>query len=123
GVLLITLLTLPVLAYTVPPFTLGWIHPISLVLLITYGFGLRLLIHIKNTPMWTPVHTTDTQPEISEEINPLTSSRSLWTQFSLCSLVLIVSGYIVGEASIALTQQTPLSETAIGSVFTAFSNS
>ena len=125
GLLLTSLLTLPLIAASEPSVTVWGVHPVSAVIPAAYGFGLVLLRRIEREPMWEPVDTPETREEVSEpdrgEDEP--EDRSLWTTFLLCAAVTAVAGYVIGEASIALVQKTGLTESVIGTVFSAVANS
>ena len=125
GVLLVVLLALPLIAAAEPPVTLWGVHPASPLVIIVYGFGLKLLNDIKRGPMWKPVQTDETREPISEaEPGPdAASDRSLWLRFCLYAGVTAVAGYFIGESAIALVQATGLSESAVGTVFAAVANS
>jgi cation:H+ antiporter len=125
GVLLIALLALPLIAAAEPPVTVWGIHPISFLIPVAYGAGLKLLTQIKNDPMWKPVQTDETRASISEpdEDEGAASDRSLWLRFVLYASVTAVAGYLVGEASLAIVDRTPLSESAVGTIFAAIANS
>jgi cation:H+ antiporter len=125
GVLLITLLTIPLIASAEPPLTIWGIHPASILTLAVYGFGLKLLTQIKDDPMWTPVQTSETREELShpgEDADKI-SDRVLWVRFLLYAGATAAAGYVIGEASMALVQKTELSQSAVGTVFTAIANS
>lgn len=124
--LLVTMLTVPLLAVAGPPMTFWHIHPASIVLFAMYALGLRLLSRIKDKPMWTPVQTELTQSEIDgseNETRDRRTDRQLWMRFAFYAAITAVAGYLIGEASIGLVQVTGLSQTAVGTVFTGVSNS
>jgi cation:H+ antiporter len=126
GTLLVSLLTVPLLAAHAPPFTILGVHPASVVLLVSYGLGLRMLARIKDEPMWSPVQTQETRAEIDPEEEAgaeRESTARLWRRFGIHGGVTALAGYMIGEASVALVDQTGLSETAIGTTFAAISNS
>lgn len=125
GVLLVTLLTIPLIASAEPPLTVWGIHPASFLTLAVYGFGLRLLARIKDEPMWLPVQTSETREELSqpEEGAGEVSDRTLWIRFLIAAGATATAGYVIGEASMALVQKTQLSQSAVGTVFTAIANS
>lgn len=137
--LLAALLTLPLLAANAPDVTVLSIHPMSLLLPVAYGLGIWLLRSVREEPMWSPVMTDATQAAEVEtqgegQARPAgkdpaasrhesTSTRRLWLLFAGYGLLLGVSGYVVAETGIALVDATPLSETAVGTVFTALASS
>lgn len=124
--LLVTMLTIPLLALSMPAFTVWHVHPASILLFVIYGFGLRLLAQIKQEPMWAPVKTGATQDEAEQAAEGPSDRRStprLWRDFAAMAAVTAVAGYGIGEASVALVATTGLSQTAVGTVFTAVANS
>ncbi|MDX6750820.1 sodium:calcium antiporter [Geminicoccaceae bacterium 1502E] len=145
GTMLLGLLTLPLLAASSPELTVMGVHPVTPLLFVAYGLGLRLLANVRGDPMWSPVVTDETQHEEVEledaekkeqetgdhepPEDPVksrydeTSTRQLWLLFLLYAGLTAAAGYAVGETSIALVGLTGLGETAIGTVFTAVANS
>jgi len=125
GVLLMALLAMPLIAAAEPPVTAWGIHPVSILVPVSYGFGLWLLSRIQDDPMWKPVQTDETREEISEpEIGAdAASDRSLWIRFLLYAGITAASGYVIGAASIGIVETTALSETAMGTIFAAIANS
>lgn len=126
GTLLVTLLTVPLLAMAAPEVTVLGVHPASPLLFIGYGFGLRLLASVRQEPMWTPVDTEATHDEAEQaEAAPHEprSTQSLWLIFSGLALAVGIAGYVVGEAASALVDQTAMSQSAAGTIFAAIANS
>lgn len=52
GALLICLLALTLLAASAPPYSVLGVHPITIIILLAYGFGQRLVITAKGQAMW-----------------------------------------------------------------------
>lgn len=124
GALLITLLTVPLIAASAPDWTFWGVHPATLVIPVTYGFGLRLLRQIQETPLWKPVQTNETREEISEiDDKPEGHMRWLWLRFLGLAFITAVAGYTIGESSIGLVELTPLDGTGVGTVFAGVANS
>lgn len=122
--LLVTLITIPLLAMAAPEWTIWHVHPASILLLVMYGFGLRLLTLIKSKPMWAPVMTHLTKHEAETDAEPdERSTPRLWALFGVGAAITAAAGFMIGEAGIALVNLTGLSETAVGTVFAAISNS
>ncbi len=122
--LLVTLLTIPLLAMTSPPVSVFGIHPASFVLPIAYIFGLRLVSEAQAKPMWSPRRTDKTRVEelVVDESEPVELTR-LWLQFVGLAFIVAIAGYAVGEAGVSICLQTGLSESLVGGLFTAISNS
>ncbi len=124
AVLLLTMLSMPLIAATEPDITVWGVHPASAAIVISYIFGLRLLSKIKTEPMWRAVRTSDTEEEVSAvDENDPRSDGSLWTWFAVHAGMTAIAGFVVGEASIALVAMTGVEESAFGTVFTAVANS
>ena len=126
GALLVTLLALPLMATGGPEITLFAMHPMSGLLLVGYVFGLRLASQTRSQPAWLPRRTLETQldegePEAARRAEP--SVPRLWLDFSAMAAIVMVAGYTVARAGIALSERTGLSETLVGSLFTAVATS
>lgn len=124
GALLIALLSLPLVAASLPPVTLFGVSPATPVLVVTYVLGLRLMHSAGNHAMWRPRHTRETQREEVEISGKVQGSTpALWLWFALLAAVLGFMGYVVSRTGIALVEQTGLSQSAVGALFTAVATS
>jgi cation:H+ antiporter len=125
GVLLVTMLAIPLIASVYPSWTFWGVHPASVLLILCYGFGLGLLKKIHDEPMWNPVQTPETRSSMSSDPQAAdqTTTRTLWLRFTLYAAVTAGSGYLIGQSSLALVKITGLSESAVGTVFSAIANS
>jgi cation:H+ antiporter len=122
--LLCVLLSLPLVAATAPAVTVFHIHPVSVLLLAVYVFGLRLAARSRDAPGWKPVNTGDTlvdQP--AEEPAAGIGVPRLWLAFTVSVAVIGVAGWLVGITGIALVRHTGLSETLVGALFTSVATS
>jgi cation:H+ antiporter len=100
------------------------IHPASAVILIMYLIGLRLATQSRDLPAWQPVRTDETREDTpAPEDSGAGISPRLWLGFALSAMVVAVAGWMVGHAGIALVRLTGVSETLIGSLFTAVATS
>lgn len=124
GVLLITLLAIPLVATTSQPIAFWGIHPASLFLIASYGFGLRLITKARTDPMWWATNTDESRFDEADDSNlENVSLTSLWMQFSLLGLTIAVAGYAVAQSGGAIATQTGLSETIVGAMLTAIATS
>ncbi len=123
GTLLVSLLALPLLAMSGPAVSVWGIHPLSLVMPLAYAFGLRLVAAARNTPMWRPRRTAETRFDETPPNSGGGSLVSLWLRFSGYAVLVAVAGYTVARAGMAIADQTGLSETVVGGLFTAISTS
>ncbi|MFC6672244.1 sodium:calcium antiporter [Marinobacterium aestuariivivens] len=121
GVLLVVLLALPLLGIAGPGVTLWSVDLISFAILAAYLFGIRLLSHAHQTPMWYPRKTSATQAP--EPAPPQAGERSagagLWLSFLLLAVAVALSGWLIAETGIAIARLSGLSETLIGTLFTS----
>jgi len=124
GALLCGLLALALVAATGPELTLFGVHPVSLALLVMYAFGLRLASQTRDEPGWRPVRTVDTLEDRPDEDRRRQSGAArIWLAFAVSVVVVGIAGWLVGTAGIALVRLTGLSETVVGSLFTAIATS
>jgi cation:H+ antiporter len=125
GVLLVALVCMPLVAASEPPVTVWGVHPVSLLIPLTYAAGLVLLSRIRDDPMWTPVQTDETRDAVSEPeaAEGAASDRALWLRFVLFAGITALAGYVIGEASLGIVATTALSESAVGTVLSAVANS
>jgi cation:H+ antiporter len=121
---LIMLLAIPLVAFAVPEPSFLGIHPLSLVLVAAYAFGIRLLARTHAMPMWIPRRTSETRSEHkSSPAGRRKDSRRPWFSFLLCAAVVAVAGWLLTQAAIVIAAETELSEGLVGGVFTAVSTS
>lgn len=124
--LLVTLLTLPLLAEAAPELSLFAIHPVTPLMFLGYGLGLRLLAQVKDEPMWEPIATSETQDEEQQAADAPDDGRStgrLWVQFAIHAVAIAAAGFLVAESAGALVDKTVLSESAVGTLFAAVATS
>lgn len=120
--LLIVLLTLPLLAIFTPTVTQWGVHPITPVIVAAYLFGLHLVRRTRARPMWFPRQTLQT---VSDEPEKHQRGRSdtVWLGFIGMAIVTGMAGWILMEAAKGIADQTGLSETLVGGLFTALATS
>jgi len=124
GALLCALLALPLLAATAPEVAFFGVHPVSVVVLVLYVFSLKLASATNKAPGWTPVQTANTREDIPAEAQrSVRGAWRVWIHFLLFAAIVAVAGWVVGVSGIALVRHTGLSETLVGSLFTAVATS
>ncbi|MFP4654616.1 MAG: sodium:calcium antiporter [Methanohalobium sp.] len=124
GMLLVIMLSFILLVMVAPNIGILDFHPASLVLILIYVLGLRLVSKSRNVPMWKPRKTPETIEDIpkhteTEKIN----LKTLSIRFLILAVSVAISGYMVAESGIVIAQETGLSESFVGSLFTAVSTS
>ncbi|MFC0680524.1 sodium:calcium antiporter [Lysobacter korlensis] len=105
SLVLVALLALPVVAYATPELTLGWVHPVTLLLPLLYAYGLVLVRRMHEAPMWSPAMTSDTREDDDQDANPRSTSR-LWGTLALLALIVGVTGWVIGQAGLGLIAAT-----------------
>lgn len=122
--MLFILISLPVLAFAGPQVSFWGIHPVTPLSICAYLAGLHMINKIKKEPMWHPQNTGDTQQE-TKSITKVMEGKNqyLYLRFIILALILGLTGYFLAKSAIAIADQTPLSESLIGGVFTSISTS
>lgn len=124
GTLLLTLLSIPLIAISGPAITFLGVHPASVVILLGYVYGMRMISQAKDEPTWLPQRTSETR--VDQPIEDPTGGRGLtrlWLAFALTAVTVGGAGWIVAQTGIAAAEKTGLSQTAIGGFFTAVATS
>lgn len=122
---LLTLLGIHALAFALPELSVFSIHPASLVLLLGYIFGVRLLAQTHDMPMWLPRRTRDTsaEPEKHGKQHRHRHLLNQWLRFASYGLVVAGAGWVLAQLAVPLGDKTGWSEGIVGGVFTAVSTS
>lgn len=120
GALLVTLLALPMMAMAGPEIVFWGVHPVTLLLLSAYFFGLRLIASAKSYPLWQPRQTGQTQVDVPEQtsVSPRQQLK-LWLNFFILALITALAGYLVAQSGIVIASRSGLSESIVGALFTA----
>lgn len=120
--LLIVLLSLPLLAVLTPAIPGFGIHPMTPVIVAAYLFGIRLVHRTRADPMWIPrrtLHTVSDEPAQAKRGTAL----PIWGSFVALALVTCLAGWVLMESGKSIADQTGLSDTLVGGVFTAIATS
>jgi cation:H+ antiporter len=121
---LIALLSVHLIAFSVPEWQVFSIHPASIILIISYILGVRILAKTHRMPMWLPRKTSETRTEKdTPSANKQRSNVDLWLQFIIYSVVVGSTGWVLSKTAIEISNQSGLSEGLVGGVFTAVSTS
>lgn len=123
SLLMITLLALVIVGTTTPDSTVLGIHPVTLLLVAAYGYGLLLSRRVEDEPMWKPELTSDTREDEPEETSFQGSLSASWAQFASLALIMTAAGYVIGQAGLSIIQETALSGTLVGTFFTSVTTS
>ena len=124
GAILIALLALPMFAMAQPDLAVFGVHPVSLLVVAGYLFGLRLLGQARKHPMWRPRVTHETKPEKKGKVaHPRRGLILLWLTFALLAVLVGGAGWTLARAAISLSVHAGLAETVVGGVLTAITTS
>lgn len=122
GALLVLLLAVPLVAYSAAPLTFLGVDAATPVLFAAYAFGLRLSAQARAEPMWRPHDTAETAPDVASADAGWRGWRS-GLAFAGLAAVAGLAGIALGEVGVELSRKTGLSESAVGTVFTAVTTS
>ncbi len=124
AVFLMALLAFLLVVFTLPEVTWFHIHPASLLLLLAYFLGIRMISRAGKNPMWSSKTTEETVRDVPNQNTMDTQSvPKVVTRFLLLAAIVAVSGYTIAQSGIVIADSTTLSETFVGSLFTAVSTS
>jgi cation:H+ antiporter len=123
GVLLITLLSLPIIAALMPPWQVFGCHPMTLAILLTYVSGVRLASKTRQEPLWGPMQTPETRHDLPAEPVGGRTLPILLIRFAALAMMVGVAGYVIGQAGVAIASETALTQGLVGALLTAVSTS
>ncbi|MGC1481565.1 MAG: hypothetical protein WA771_13780 [Chthoniobacterales bacterium] len=121
--LLVTLLSVPLIATTGPDVTFLGIHPATPILFGAYIYGMHLVKRAHEIAPWKPQQTKETREDEGDD-QPFEGKTSpLWISFGVNTVIVGIAGFVVARTGTAVALQTGLSETAVGGFLTAVSTS
>jgi cation:H+ antiporter len=124
GVLLIMMLALILVTMSGPEVTVLGVHPVSIILVIVYVWGNKLISKARQDPMWSPTETKETVPDEPEEENVSNVSlKATVLKFIGLALLVAVAGYFISKSGAIISEETGLSQGVVGSIFTAIATS
>lgn len=127
GAFLTALLAVPLIAMALPPLSLFGVHPLSLVIVAAYVFGMRLVAKTHHMPMWHPRNTRKTRKHRRTKQRNIASSREsltrLWGLFAVTAVFVGISGWLLARGAISIVHHTGLSETVAGGLLAGIASS
>jgi len=124
GALLICLLSvLLVSTYLPESWRIGHVHIGTIALLGAYLYGMRLVHRNRQSPMWRPENTAETELDEVDPPNLKLSLPRLWIEFLLFAAALGICGWTLQYAAWRITEETGLSQALMGALFTAVATS
>jgi cation:H+ antiporter len=121
--LLIALLALILLGIYSPDVTVWSIHPITVVLIGSYIYGVHIVKDVGSEPRWHAVMTDETRKDEPGEWDGDASLTIMWVRFAGLAAALAVAGYALQLAATGVSSKTGLSQTTMGVLFTSISTS
>ena len=124
GVLLIVMLGFVVLVMAAEPLLVAGTHPASVVLILIYIFGTRLISKAKKHPMWEPSDTSETVEDVPDEENKENINLG-WLIVRFASLAVVVgfAGYFIAQTAIIISDKSGVSASFMGALFTSVATS
>jgi len=123
GALVSVLLAWVLLAGELPPTAFWGVHPASIVLLLGYLGGLWMARESQRSPMWAPAGPPLERREVVEDALARKALAGVWLRFVLYGFLVAAAGLVVSRLSAALVESTDLSETLVGTYFSAITTS
>ena len=118
--LLLLLLSVPLVAFSAPTFTILSVHPASLVLVAAYGIGVVATARLRERPMWQPVDTAETRPDEPDAgDDPSQPARGLVVQFVVLMAIMGTAGWVVAQLGGVVIDRYGLSSSVVGALMTA----
>jgi cation:H+ antiporter len=120
AVMLVILLSLPLAAISGPEIAYFGVHPMSLILFLTYAFGVRLSANMHARPMWLPTQTADTRRDDPDPAHgPGRSALRPFLVFALLVAILGLCGWIISRVGTELIERFGLESSLVGALVTA----
>ncbi|WP_345945532.1 hypothetical protein [Methanosarcina sp. DH2] len=119
GTLLIIMLSFIFLITFFLEFSVKGTNPASILMIIGYIAGVRMIWKAKRRAMWVPKSTASTDEDLVLYVEDGDlSKKSVTIKFSILAAIVAFSGYVVAETGIVIAAEKRLSETIIGGLFT-----
>lgn len=126
AVVLIVLLTLPLIAVSVPEHTIFAIHPVSLLIPAIYVGSLFATRKLRTSPMWRPVATRETRkdtPEREDRTERMEGAGRLLASFALLMVAMGASGWVIAKSAAEISDRMAISDSLVGALATAVATS
>ena len=118
--LLMVLLTVPLIAVSLPELTIWSVHPASVVLVALYVAGVRTTARVRHKPMWRPVRTDATRRDLPEDTSEAARNPGKPIAiFLLLMVFLSAAGWLTAQCGGVITDKLSISATAVGALMTA----
>lgn len=119
GALLVVLLSIPLITAATPNFTLWAISPATPLMFGFYIYGMRIISGARSSPMWLPRLTAETRQDKPAVRAQQENLQRLVLGIFIIAAIVGGSGWLVARTGMAISEQTGLSESAVGAFLTA----
>lgn len=120
AIILIVLLALPMAAVAGPDISFFQVHPVSVILVVAYIWGMKSAQQMRDNPLWKPVETDDTrhdEPENEDDARkPVTRPALI---FAGLVAIMGVSGWIIAQVGGQFITRFGLASSLVGALITA----
>lgn len=120
---LVLILSLLLVASLGPPMAVWGIHPVTVLLFVAYGLGMRLVLRGKQYPMWQPRVTTATRADVKDDKPSNRSWSAIVTTFAIAGGSVALAGWTLAQAGHSLMNHLGLLESAVGGIIIAIATS
>jgi cation:H+ antiporter len=122
---LVMLLAFALAASFGPEGTVLEVHPVSVLLVVSYLAGLRTVHIVREKPSWHAARSSETREDVPDE-NLAAETESLtraWAEVAALAAITAIAGWSLARAGATLAADTVLSTTVVGALFTATATS
>jgi cation:H+ antiporter len=120
AVMLLILLSLPIAAMAGPDVAVAGVHPVSVVMFLTYVCGVRLSSSVRQHPMWRPVETRETRHDTPDaDSDPQASVLRPALVFAALVTVMGLCGWVIAQVGGTLISRFGLGSSLVGALVTA----
>jgi cation:H+ antiporter len=123
GVMLIGLLAFVLIGMSGPDIAVLNVHPFSIILVVGYIMGSKMISRAKERPMWSPRITGATVSDAPDEENVRLSLKAVMLKFIISAIIVGFAGFAIAKSGIVIAAETGLSESFVGVLFTAVATS
>lgn len=120
---LVFMLAVVLLGLTGPDVTIGHVHPMTLLLVVAAAAGFWLVYRSRTEPMWRPRRTSETVEDVPDEANLREHLPMLLVGFGVSAVLVTIAGAVVAHTTGNIAEQTGLTETVAGGLFSGVATS
>jgi cation:H+ antiporter len=123
GALLMAQLSWLLLAFAMPEWTIGHVHVVTPLLLLSYIYSVRLVRKVQTTPMWDPARTRETREDTPKNNGESISRSRLFLTFGALAVTIGIAGWALEQSATVIAEDTGLGQALVGTLFTAVATS